>query len=241
MGDLHLQDIVLLYGVLLISLTVHEAAHAWLAMLGGDRTAYTGGQVSLNPIPHVRREPFGTVVLPLLVLFGSNGAWCMGFASTPIDARWAYDHPRRAALMSLAGPASNFLLAALAWLGLYALVATGLADAVPTMHGSGHHSAIRAIPGVRGDELTPDLVFAAGRILTTFVLLNILLGIFNLFPWPPLDGSGILEGLFPRQLRGFYGYIRSNPLLIILGMLGIWRLLPGVFWPVYERAILDWL
>ena len=155
----------------------------------------------------------------------------MGFASTPIDARWAWNHPRRAALMSAAGPVSNFLLAGIAWLGLWSLIQAGVADPSYTMFVGDRLSAIRPV------ESNDTMVFAAGQILTAFVLLNVLLGIFNLFPWPPLDGAGVLEGLFPKQLRGVYGFIRSNPLWIILGMLGIWKLLPEVFWPVYEWLV----
>jgi Zn-dependent protease len=64
---------VLLYVVLLVSLVVHEASHALVALLGGDRTAYLGGQVTLNPVPHIQREPVGTVLLPILVLAASGG------------------------------------------------------------------------------------------------------------------------------------------------------------------------
>ena len=79
---------VIWYVALLFSLTLHEASHAWAAMKGGDRTAYHGGQVSLDPMPHIRREPFGTVVVPLLS-FALSG-WMIGWASTPYDPRWAY-------------------------------------------------------------------------------------------------------------------------------------------------------
>ena len=79
----------------------------FVAMRGGDRTAYLGGQVTLNPLPHIQREPFGMVILPLLMLFMSKGTMCMGYASTPIDPIWAYHHPRKAAVMSSAGPLSN--------------------------------------------------------------------------------------------------------------------------------------
>ena len=103
---------VIWYVALLFSLTLHEASHAWAAMKGGDRTAYHGGQVSLDPMPHIRREPFGTVVVPLLS-FALSG-WMIGWASTPYDPRWAYTYPKRAAWMSVAGPAANFLLILLA-------------------------------------------------------------------------------------------------------------------------------
>ena len=94
------------YAVLVFSLTFHEAAHAWAAQRGGDPTAYLGGQVTLDPRPHMRREPFGTVLVPLLSF--SMSGFMIGWASTPFDPRWALEHPRRAAWMSLAGPAANF-------------------------------------------------------------------------------------------------------------------------------------
>src|SRR5690606_30571207 len=96
------------YVVFLFSTTLHEAAHAWAAKRGGDETAYLGGQVSLDPMPHIRREPFGMVILPLITVLISG--WPFGYASAPYDPRWAYRYPRRAALMALAGPAANLLI-----------------------------------------------------------------------------------------------------------------------------------
>jgi len=102
--------------VFVISITAHEAAHAWAAYLGGDPTAYLGGQVSLNPLPHMRREPFGMVVIPLISTF-TNG-FPIGWASTPYDPRWEELHPRRAAWMAAAGPAANLALALAALVAL---------------------------------------------------------------------------------------------------------------------------
>src|SRR5215471_15664449 len=96
----------------LFSTTVHEAAHAWVAKLGGDLTAYQGGQVTLSPIPHILREPIGMLFVPLVTAI-FNG-WPMGWASAPYDPLWADRHPRRAAWMAAAGPAANYSLAILA-------------------------------------------------------------------------------------------------------------------------------
>src|SRR6185295_4026294 len=93
----------------LFSSTCHEAAHAWAAKRGGDETAYSAGQVSLNPVPHMMREPFGMLVMPWLSYI--MGGWMMGWASAPYDPYWARRHPRRSAWMALAGPAANFALA----------------------------------------------------------------------------------------------------------------------------------
>jgi hypothetical protein len=91
--------------VFLFSTTVHEAVHALAALRGGDPTAYLGGQVSLAPLPHIRREPIGMLVVPILTVF-TNG-WALGWASTPYDPYWAARHPRRAATMAAAGPAGT--------------------------------------------------------------------------------------------------------------------------------------
>ncbi|HEX7241363.1 MAG TPA: hypothetical protein VF263_13895, partial [Longimicrobiaceae bacterium] len=84
------------YIVFLFSTTLHEAAHAWAAYRGGDPTAYHGGQVSLDPRPHIRREPVGMVLLPVVSVLLSG--WPFGFASAPYDPNWAVRHPKRAAL-----------------------------------------------------------------------------------------------------------------------------------------------
>src|ERR1051325_10402185 len=96
----------------LFSTTVHEAMHAMAALRGGDPTAYHGGQVSLSPIPHIRGEPIGMLIVPLLTALTQG--WAIGWASTPYDPRWAAHYPKRAALMAAAGPAGNLLIAAVA-------------------------------------------------------------------------------------------------------------------------------
>lgn len=142
-----LADGLIYYFVFLFSTTLHEAAHAWTAKRGGDLTAYTGGQVSLSPVPHIRREPIGMVVLPLLsvVLMG----WPIGFASAPYNPEWALRHPRRAAVMALAGPAANFLLVLLAAMALRVGVAAGVMSAPPSV--TFGHVAVRwvAVSGLR--------------------------------------------------------------------------------------------
>src|SRR4051812_44632168 len=103
------------YVVFLFSTTCHEAAHAFVAKREGDSTAFDGGQVTLNPLPHVRREPFGMVLFPIASFL--MGGWMMGWASAPYDPAWSSRYPHRAAKMALAGPAANFFLALLAAVG----------------------------------------------------------------------------------------------------------------------------
>lgn len=200
------QLVVLLFVTLIISLTVHEAAHALFAYLGGDRTAYYGGQMTLNPIPHMQREPFGMLVLPILSLLLSNGTSCFGFAHAPIDPYWAARHPRKAAMMSAAGPLANALLAAIAFAVLWAIG--------------------------RPDGDAAEAVFKIARI---FLLLNILLAVFNVIPLPPLDGAGVVAGLYPPAQR-LYDSIQRIPYSGIVIFVLLINVLPYLFLPVY-RAV----
>ena len=111
------------YIVFLFSTTCHEAAHALVAKLGGDTTAAEGGQVTLNPIPHIRRSPFGMVVVPILSFL--VGGWMIGWASAPFNPAWQRQYPRRSAWMALAGPAANFSLMILAGIAIRIGLAAG--------------------------------------------------------------------------------------------------------------------
>src|SRR5260221_7498610 len=106
------------YVAFLFSTTCHEAAHALVAKLGGDDTAALGGQVTLNPVPHIQREPWGMVVIPILSFIVTHGTGVIGWASAPFNPQWERRYPRRAALMALAGPAANYTLMLLAVVGL---------------------------------------------------------------------------------------------------------------------------
>jgi Zn-dependent protease len=203
-------EAILLFGTLIISLTFHEASHAFLAWRGGDPTAYHRGQVSLNPIPHIVREPFGMVILPALMLFAFHSKALLGYASTPIDPEWAWRHPRRAALMSAGGPAANLLLAAT---GFVILKATGL------------------VALDRGEPLA--------TMAEAFLRVNLVLFLFNLFPVPPLDGAGVVEGLLPRT-RGFYDSLRRNSTGALIGILAVVWAMNKIFPPVF-RVVAGWL
>ena len=96
------------YVVFLLSTTFHEAAHAFAAMKMGDLTAYENGQVTLNPFPHVKREPVGTIVVPIISFL--IGGWMVGWASAPYNPEWAYKYPKKSAAMAAAGPMANFIL-----------------------------------------------------------------------------------------------------------------------------------
>ncbi|MCH8840119.1 MAG: site-2 protease family protein, partial [Planctomycetes bacterium] len=103
---------VLWYVVFLMAITFHEGAHALAAKWGGDLTAFRAGQVTLSPLPHLQREPFGTILIPILSYVFSG--WMIGWASAPYNPEWQRRYPRRAGWMALAGPAANALLTLLA-------------------------------------------------------------------------------------------------------------------------------
>ncbi len=213
------------YLVFLFSTTVHEAAHAWAALLGGDPTAYHGGQVSLDPRPHIRREPVGMLFIPLASVLLSG--WPMGFASAPYDPDWARRHPRRAAWMALAGPASNLLLAALAFLALKAGAAGGVfwaPDRVSFDH----------LASASSETSWPSAAFLLSMLLS----LNLVLAVLNLFPFPPLDGSAAVMLLLTRRATARYQeFLWSNRGLAFLGILLAWQLFDHVFDPVFLLTV----
>jgi Zn-dependent protease len=183
---------VIWYVVFLFSTVCHEGAHALIGKLSGDPTAFHGGQVTLNPIPHIRREPLGTVIVPILSYVVAH--WMIGWASAPYDPAWAQRFPRRAAWMALGGPAANFALLFLAAVGIHIGMAMG---------------AFRAPDSASFTQVTQatggGAQFAATTLSILFVL-NLLLGTFNLLPFPPLDGhSGITILMSRRAAARFAG------------------------------------
>ena len=169
------------YVVFLFSTTCHEAAHALAAKIGGDETASLSGQVTLNPIPHIQREPWGMVIIPILMLIFTRSV--IGWASAPYDPHWERRHPRRAAWMALAGPATNYLLMLIAAIGLRV----------------GWHQQWLA-RGSFGENL-----------LWAMFSLNLLLGTFNLLPVPPLDGStGIMLFMGENSAGRYLDWLRGS-------------------------------
>jgi Zn-dependent protease len=214
------------YVVFLFTLTIHEGAHALVAWMGGDDTAYRGGQVSLNPVPHVRREPFGTVLIPIITFMFSG--WMMGWASAPYDPSWGRRYPRRLAAMSAAGPAANFLLMLGAFVAIKILLAGG-AFVAPKIQDIDFSHVVGVPPGTAGDSL----LYAAAFTLSVALNLNLLLFLFNLIPLPPLDGSGVLQGLFPATAGRLFDSLTGNPMLSLFGLLIAWRIFGYIFRPAF--------
>lgn len=220
----NVEDGIKWYLVFVFSTTLHEAAHAWAALKLGDDTAARGGQVTLDPTPHIKREPFGMVLVPLASYFTSG--WMIGWASAPYNPRWALQFPQRAALMALAGPAANFLLVVISVI----LIKIGISAGV-------------FIPPTAIDFLTVTegtgyglSVFAAKMVSLLFSL-NLLLGCFNLLPLPPLDG-GALPLLFVRgKAAETLQSLLWSPAVSWAGIIIAWNVFRYVYDPVQLLAV----
>ncbi|HUS12973.1 MAG TPA: site-2 protease family protein [Pyrinomonadaceae bacterium] len=209
MGNIDSQSVgqFILYMVALVfSLSVHESAHAWMSNQFGDDLARLQGRISLNPASHV--DPIGTLLFPAIAFF--THAPLIGWAKpTPVNPlKW---RNKRVAnfWVSAAGAISNFIIAFVAGVGIRILYSTGLIDGRLKLVGT-------------------DSVIATGavQLLLVFFILNVSLGVFNLLPIPPLDGSKVLQSILPESFEaGFETLERFGFILLFIaiftGVLGV--------------------
>lgn len=214
------------YLVFIFSTTLHEAAHAWAGLKLGDDTAHRGGQVTLDPTPHILREPVGMVVVPILSYL--LGGWMIGWASAPYDPAWAVANPRRSALVSLAGPAANLTLVLIAAICIRAGMAFHFFEAPAEVNFS--HVV---------DGLASSGYFFAS-ILSIMFSLNLLLCVFNLLPLPPLDGSSALLLFASPQGAEKTLATLSHPSLRFFGLLIAWKAF-GIIYPPIQLAAVNLL
>ena len=171
----------------LFSITVHEAAHGYVARHFGDNTAYMLGRITLNPIKHI--DPIGTILMPLLLLLTTQGAFLFGYAK-PVPVRFGnLRNPKRDMVwVALAGPGAN-LLQALLWGAMFiALKGTGVEE---------------------------DYFLS---VCDAGVKVNVLMFVFNLFPLPPLDGGRILVGLLPMRQAVMVSRVEPWGFFIVLAL-----------------------
>lgn len=206
---------VIWYVAFLLSLTCHEAAHALAAKKAGDPTAYEAGQVTLNPIPHMRREPFGTILVPLITYIASG--FMLGWASAPYDPYWQQRHPKRAAWMALAGPAANLLVVVLSVVA----IRIGLAAGVFQMPVSFTLSHMVAAPG-------GGLAEGLAKFLSVLFSLNLMLGAFNLLPLPPLDGATAIGIFLTDKAALRFAMLARKPMFSLIGLVVAWRLFGSI-------------
>lgn len=174
--------------VLVGSLSVHEAAHAWSASLLGDPTARRLGRLTLNPVAHV--DLIGTLIFPLVAI--STGLPLIGWAKpVPVDFRHLRAPRRDFAIVAAAGPASNLALAVV---------------------GAAVYGALD------GGDIAIAGLSAAG-VLRAFVVLNVLLAVFNMVPVPPLDGGNVLMGLLPARGAAVVDRLRPYGFLVLYALM----------------------
>jgi Zn-dependent protease len=181
--------LILSLAVLLLSLSIHESAHAWAADRLGDPTGRALGRVTLNPLVHI--DPIGTIVFPLVGFIA--GGFIFGWAK-PVPVNTAnFKEPRTSHVMvAAAGPLSN-IIAAVGFLFL-----------------------IKAVQFANPGDLSGTLWEPIALFFRAGLILNIILAVFNLIPIPPLDGSWILEGVLPNELSKLVSMIRPYGFLLLL-------------------------
>jgi Zn-dependent protease len=186
----NLIETALVIAFLVISLGIHEAAHAWVADLCGDSTAKDLGRITLNPIAHI--DPFQTVLLPAMLYILSGGQMIFGGAKPVPVSYHRLRHPLRdMALVAIAGPASNFVQAIVFIVALKFAVYVG---------------------GYERGQLLPEVLVQSAN-------LNLLLAVFNLLPIPPLDGSRVMAWLLPTTLREPYVALERVGLLLVMAFI----------------------
>jgi Zn-dependent protease len=205
-----LREALILFGCLVVAVILHEVSHGVVASWFGDDTAKRAGRLTLNPIRHI--DPFGSIILPAMGALA--GFPIFGYAKpVPVDPR-RLRHPRRdMILVSLAGPATNLLLMAASALVARALASNG------------------GLPGAI-DQSSPH--YLALEIFFYFALVNLLLGVVNLLPIPPLDGSALVERLLPeRYLPAWYRF-RPYGLLVLLILVFATGIVSTVVQPFFD-------
>lgn len=203
-------DFLLLLPVLLLSIVIHEVAHAWVARREGDPTAERMGRITLNPISHL--DPVGSFLVPLALYFLPTGGVIFGWARpVPVNPDNFRDPVGGDVRVSLAGIVSNLLLVLL-FTALLALL-------------------FRAGSALPGGAAVQD---AVGTMLRFGILLNLILALFNLVPIPPLDGSRVLAHLLPRGARERYRELGRYGILLIMAVIFVF---PSAFQLIFRPVL----
>jgi Zn-dependent protease len=198
--------LIIQFIVLLLSLSIHESAHAWTADTLGDPTARYLGRVSLNPIVHA--DPFGTILFPLMGMFMLGGAMFGWAKPVPVNVARLRNPSRDHMLVAAAGPISNLLLATSLLICLLVL---------KMVYGDAGYVLTRVARGqfVDGSPILAPLVAFAYQ----GIIINVILAVFNLIPIAPLDGAAVLSGLLPRSISGAFDQMQSYGFVLLIALL----------------------
>lgn len=218
-----IQNISIMALPILFAITLHEAAHGWMADKFGDPTARYQGRLTLNPLAHI--DIFGTIILPLFMLFTTNGRFVFGYAKpVPVNSRNFKNPERDMAIVAASGPGINIILAILSGI-LFRIIILFKPEIIGYMRMQGSF-------GERDILIT--ILVPIMLMLMKSVYLNVLLAVFNLIPIPPLDGGRILVGILPRHLSDSYSRIEPYGMFILMGLLFLdpFHTLSRIMWPV---------
>ncbi|MEW6129890.1 MAG: site-2 protease family protein [Acidobacteriota bacterium] len=218
-------EILLWFVVFLFSLSFHESAHAWTSYKFGDDTGRLQGRITMNPIAHI--DPIGTILLPLMG-FLSGGIAMFGWAK-PVQTNpllWR-EKTKANICVSGAGPISNFILVIISFITIKVLLIAGLLQ-------RGYKAPFTFVTPVSTDS---TLLYPVATILCIFLILNLTLGLFNLIPIPPLDGSHILESILPPQIAEAYAQIRPFGFLILIALMWTTPIFSWIFLPIFQLVL----
>jgi Zn-dependent protease len=224
-------DLIFYFIAFILSLSVHESAHALTSYWFGDDTGHMQGRISLNPLAHI--DPIGTILIPLMgFLSAAQGlppliGWAKPVETNPL--RWR-NKDLANITVSAAGPISNFLLGLAVFIVMKSMLLSGVVE----------KAYIKPFTFMAPAPGQPDWILPLCTFLSLMLLLNVALAVFNLIPIPPLDGSHVLETLLPDSLKGIYEQIRPYSWIILLGLLwlGVFSLILG---PVSNLVIVNLL
>lgn len=216
--------LILWFIVFLFSLAIHESAHAWTSNKFGDSTGRYLGRITLNPRAHI--DVWGTIVFPVAGYIMGGGMF--GWAKpVPVNPSLWRQKVKANILTSLAGPASNILLATAGLILAKVLIAQGVLAVNPLpFFGRGYDHVLIATGS------NPFLLSIVARLVSITIFLNIILGVFNLVPVPPLDGSHVLQAVLPYEQAAAYEQIRPYGIILLVGLM-----ITGVFWIVVQPFI----
>ena len=216
MHDLNLIQSISIWTLpVLLAIIVHEVSHGYVASLLGDRTALLLGRLTLNPLKHI--DPIGTIVIPLLCIL--SGSFIFGWAKpVPINTRNLKNFKKDTALVAIAGPLSNFLMAI-----IWAIFIKTIILFLPT-------------------KLSPLIKLFLIHMGYAGISINLLLLVLNLIPIPPLDGSRVVASLLPPNAAKIYEHIEKYGfiILIILMYSNVLSLILGPPLNWFQNNIFDW-